>query len=312
MGQGCYMAREPLIVLMAGPTASGKSSCALMLAQKLGGVIVNADSMQVYGDLRVLTARPSVEDEAIVPHHLYGFVDGAQAFSTGKWLEAMAGVLAKLKSTGTSAVITGGTGLYFNVLEKGLSPVPDIPDDVRAHWRVRLAAEGAGLLHGALGKRDPEMAKQLEPSDGQRIVRALEVLEATGKSLTYWRNIPGVSLLEDWPVCRVVLGLEREKLYQRCDLRFGQMIEEGALDEVRDLAAQNLDPALPIMKALGVPQLLAYVAGDLDLEQAAEQAKRETRRYAKRQMTWFRGQMADWPLHNSNEGFERLVEALEL
>jgi len=306
------MARDPLIVLMAGPTASGKSSCALELAQRLEGVIVNADSMQVYRDLRVLTARPSTDDEALVPHHLYGFVEGAQAFSTGKWLEVMARFLAKLKESGTSAIITGGTGLYFNALEKGLSPIPDIPDDVRAHWRGRLSDEGPKILHGELGKRDPEMAKQLEPGDGQRIVRALEVFDATGKSLTDWRDIPGTSLLEGWPVRRVVLSVEREKLYQRCDLRFGQMIEEGALEEVRDLAVQGLDPALPIMKALGVPQLLAHVAGDMDLEQAAELAKRETRRYAKRQMTWFRGQMADWPLHNPNDGFDKLVETLEL
>ena len=152
----------------------------------------------------------------------------------------------------------------------------------------------------------------MEPGDGQRIVRALEVLDATGKNLTEWRDVPGTSLLEDWPVRRVVLSVEREKLYQRCDLRFGQMIEEGALDEVRDLGAQNLDPALPVMKALGVPQLLAHVAGEMDLEQAAEQAKRETRRYAKRQMTWFRGQMGNWPVYNGQDDFDALIDTLDL
>jgi tRNA dimethylallyltransferase len=304
--------REPLIILMAGPTASGKSSLALALAQKLDGVIVNADSMQVYQDLRVLTARPGVEDEAMVPHSLYGFVEGGQAYSTGKWLSAVRKVLADVKMAGKSAIITGGTGLYFKTLEGGLSPVPDIPDEIRNNWRQRLVEAGAETLHGELVKCDPGVASRLEPGDGQRIVRALEVLEATGESLNYWREIPGQSELEGWMVRKIVLALERDRLYQRCDLRFDQMIERGALEEVRHLQALELDPDLPVMKALGVPQLLAHVAGTMSLDDAAEHAKRQTRRYAKRQMTWFRGQMADWPSLNSQDGLERLLLTLEL
>jgi tRNA dimethylallyltransferase len=283
------------VILIAGPTASGKSAVAIALAERLGGVVINADSMQVYRDLRVLSARPSAADEARAPHALYGFVDAAEAYSTGKWLEAVATELDKAAAASRVAIVTGGTGLYFRGLEQGLAPMPAIPDDVRRRWRARLEALGPAALHADLERVDPQLARRLTPGDSQRLVRAHEVMEATGRSLLAWQTeAGGGGVLGDSRVVRFVLTLDREELYRRCDLRFDRMIEAGAIAEVDALRRRRLDPRLPAMKALGVPQLMAHLEGEIDLEEAAATAKMWTRRYAKRQLTWFRGNMIAW------------------
>ena len=285
------------VILIAGPTASGKSAVALALAERLGGVVINADSMQVYRDLRVLSARPSAADEARAPHALYGFVDAAEAYSTAKWLEAVGVELDRAAAASRVAIVTGGTGLYFRGLEQGLAPLPAIPDEIRARWRARLEARGPAALHAELERADPPLARRLTPGDGQRLVRAHEVLEATGRSLLAWQveaEAEAGGLLGGSRVARFVLSLDREALYRRCDQRFDRMIDEGAIAEVDALRKRGLDPRLPAMKALGVPQLMAHLEGGTSLEEASATARMWTRRYAKRQLTWFRSNMISW------------------
>ena len=257
-------------------------------------LVVNADSMQVYADLRVLTARPSPADEATVPHALYGHVDGRAAYSTGHYVRDVATVLERARCEGLRPVIVGGTGLYFKALLEGLSPVPPIPADVRAHWRAEAERLGAADLHAVLATRDAEMAARLRPSDPQRVTRALEVLEATGVSLAVWQATPGTPLLDSGACERVVIVSDRTALVTRADARFDAMIAGGALEEVRALAALDLDPALPVMRALGVPQLMQHVRGDIDLADATTAAKLATRQYIKRQLTWLRRNMGEW------------------
>jgi len=281
-------------ILIAGPTASGKSAVAIALAQALNGVIINADSMQVYDGLRILTARPNESDEQRVPHMLYGFVDAADAYSTGRWVDDVRGVISEVENAGQFPIITGGTGLYFKALLEGLSPIPDIPEDVRAHWRMQARDKSAGELHAMLQERDPEMAGRLRPSDPQRIARALEVLDATGRSLAEWQSEPGEAVLDVDDVLRIRISPPREYLYEKIDGRFDAMLDEGALGEVEVLASRNLDPDLPAMRALGVRPFLALLTGDLSRDDAVAQAKMETRRYAKRQETWARSNMIAW------------------
>jgi len=281
-------------ILIAGPTASGKSAVALGLAERLGGVIINADSMQVYSDLQILSARPTDEDEARVPHMLYGFAPASHAYSVGQWLEDVKGAMADAVRLGQMPIITGGTGLYFKALLEGLSPIPDIPEDVRKHWRELGREQDAEELHVLLSERDPEMASRLRPSDPQRVVRALEVLDATGRSLAEWQSEPGEPLLGETQVVRVFVEPPRETLYERIDKRFDAMLEEGALEEVERLAKQKLDPGLPAMRALGVKPLMALFNGTVEREEAVERAKTETRRYAKRQLTWAKSNMIAW------------------
>ncbi len=281
-------------ILIAGPTASGKSSVALALAERLGGVVINADSMQVYEDLAVLTARPTPADEARAPHLLYGVLPARDPYSTGRWLADVGVVLADAEQAGQVPIIAGGTGLYFKALLEGLSPVPDIPPTVRERWRAAAATRDGAALHALLAERDPLMAARLRPSDPQRIVRALEVVTATGRSLAEWQSEPGRPLLDEAGVARFVIAPPREALAARIEARFGAMLGTGALDEVAALAAQDLDPGLPAMRALGVAPLMAHLRGELTLEAAAAQAVTETRRYAKRQMTWARRHMVAW------------------
>lgn len=280
--------------LIAGPTASGKSAFAIKLAQRVGGVIINADSMQVYRDLRVLTARPGPEDEAKAPHVLYGFRPAAESYSVGQWLEDAGEALREAEAAGKTPIFTGGTGLYFKALLEGLSPVPAIPGEVRDYWRERAAAGDSAALHRHLSERDPAMAAQLRPSDPQRIVRALEVLEATGRSLAEWQACAGAPLLSGYEVQKFVICPERSELYRRCEARAEQMLAQGALEEVRRLLAMNLSPALPAMRAIGVRPLAAHLRGELPYEEALERLKLETRRYAKRQLTWARSNMIAW------------------
>lgn len=281
----------PSILLIAGPTASGKSALALRLAQATGGAVVNADALQLYGDLRVLTARPSVEEEARAPHHLFGVADAADGWSVGRWLEAARAVLAGIAGP---AIVVGGTGLYFKALTEGLADIPPVPASVRAAVAERYDALGETAFREALAKVDPASAQRIAPGDRQRLCRAQEVFDASGKALSDWQAQTGGALPPDaWRA--VVLAPPREELYRRCDERLTAMVDHGALEEVRALVARGLDPILPAMKAVGVRELAAHLAGDLTLEDALAAARQETRRYAKRQMTWFRNQTPGWP-----------------
>jgi tRNA dimethylallyltransferase len=282
------------IILIAGPTASGKSALAMTLAEKLGGVIINADSMQVYRDLRIITARPSVEDERRVPHRLYGHVDAAENFSVGRWCEEAAAALAATQRTGRAAILVGGTGLYFSTLTRGLAAVPPIPAEIREQVRARLAGDGVAALHAELKWRDPAAAARLMPGDRARIARALEVVLATGRSLLDWHDDNKPAGLDAARAAKVFLTVDRDELMRRIDARFDAMMAAGALGEVGALAARELDPALPAMKAHGVPWLIRHLAGDITLEQAVEEAKRDTRQYTKRQATWFRNQLPEF------------------
>jgi tRNA dimethylallyltransferase len=278
-------------LLIAGPTASGKSALALSLAERLGGTVINADSMQVYRDLRIVTARPTEEEERRVPHLLYGHVDAAENYSTGRWVADAARSLSEVAAAGRVPIFVGGTGLYFRALTQGLSDIPPVPGDIRA--RVRGAAEGISTpeLHARLASADPRTAGKLRPSDRQRTLRALEVFEATGRPLAEWQEKPGAPMLRLEETLAVFLSVEREELRRRIDVRFDAMLQAGALDEVRTLAARELDPALPVMKAHGVPWLLRHLRGEILLEEAAAGGKADTRKYAKRQETWFKHQL---------------------
>lgn len=284
----------PQAILIAGPTASGKSAAALLLATRLGGTVINADSMQVYRELAVLTARPEPDEMAMVPHRLYGTVPAAEAYSVGRWLEDAAASIAEANGQGRVPILVGGTGLYFKALLEGLSPVPDIPPETRMFWREQSESFGAEGLYRALQSRDPVMAARLRPSDPQRVVRALEVIEATGVSLAEWQETAGAPVLRSEAVLKLVVAPEREPLYAAIDARFDRMVEEGAVEEVRALVALHLDSGLPAMRAHGVRELAAYLAGAVTLEEAVTKAKTESRRYAKRQMTWLKRFMADW------------------
>ena len=281
-------------VLIAGPTASGKSALALELAQATGGVIINTDSMQVYRDLRVITARPTPEQEAVVPHRLYGHIDAAVNFSAGSWVADAALVLAEARAQCRLAIFVGGSGLYFKALTRGLSAVPPTPVAIREDVRARLERVGVEALHAELAQRDPVSAERLKPRDRTRVARALEVVEATGRSLTDWHRDGLPPLLPQGQFRALFLGPDREQLYARIDSRFEAMLLSGALEEVAALAARRLDPLLPAMKAHGVPALIRYLEGEITLEEAAEIGRADTRHYAKRQFTWFRHQLPEF------------------
>ena len=285
---------RPKAILIAGPTASGKSAAALDLAQRFGGIVINADSMQVYRELAVLTARPSQAEMQRAPHCLYGTVPASERYSVGRFLEDVAHALRDAKVEGRLPVFIGGTGLYFKALTEGLAQVPDVPPEIRAHWRGEAERIGTEGLHRALQARDPVMAARLRPSDPQRLLRALEVIDATSVSLAEWQGADAAAVLHPEGLLRIVIAPEREPLYAAIDARFDRMMEQGAIEEVRALLALGLDHALPAMRAHGVRELAAYLAGDSSLEAAVEKAKTESRRYAKRQMTWARRFMQDW------------------
>jgi tRNA dimethylallyltransferase len=288
--------RRPIgkAVLIAGPTASGKSALAVELALSVGGAVINADSMQVYRDLRVITARPTRADEALVPHHLYGHVDAAVNFSAGAWVSDAAKALEAAQAEGRLPIFIGGTGLYFKALTAGLSVVPPIPAEVREDVRARLERNGVEALHAELAARDPRAAERLNLRDRTRIARALEVIEATGRSLLDWHQEGQPPLLPKGSFRAVFLAPERDELYARIDARFDAMLGAGALNEVERLAARHLDPLLPAMKAHGVPALIRHLRGELSLEDAATIGRADTRHYAKRQFTWFRHQLPEF------------------
>jgi tRNA dimethylallyltransferase len=291
------VSRPPIsALLIAGPTASGKSALAIRVAQATGGVVVNADSMQVYADLRVITARPTAEEEGQAEHRLFGHVDGAVNYSVGKWIEDARAVLADLARAGRLPIFTGGTGMYFKALLQGLSEIPAVPEEVRA--RVRSENEGLapGEIHARLMALDPQTAARLRPTDPQRNLRALEVFAATGQPLASFQSRRGAPLLEPATTAAFFLWPERDALKARIDARFEAMMEQGALDEVARLAERGLDPALPVMRAHGVPGLIAYLRGGATMADAVERGQRDTRSYSKRQVTFVRHQLPEFAM----------------
>lgn len=282
-----------MIQLIAGPTASGKSRLALETAERTGAVIVNADSQQLYADLRILSARPTAEDEARADHRLYGIADAADAWSVGRWSRAVMPVLAELAAEGRPALLVGGTGLYFNALTRGLADIPDIPDAVRDEIGALYDSAGEGSVRRRLVEADPESEAAIALGDRQRLIRALAVLTVTGQALSVWRADTRPLLAEgSWEA--LVVEPPRDRLYAACDARVAAMIDQGALDEVRTLVARRLDPTLPAMKAVGVRDFAAYLRGEVSLTEAINAVQQATRNYAKRQLTWFRNQTPAW------------------
>jgi len=278
--------------LIAGPTASGKSALALRMAEALDGEIVNADSMQIYRDLRVLTARPSDEEEARAPHHLFGVADASDGWSVGRWLFAAVEAIQAIQARGRTPILVGGTGLYFLALTRGLADIPAVPEAVRRQVEQTFDEAGETAVREALQAVDPAAAARIYPGDRQRLVRALSVARATGRALSEWQADTR-PVIADYRA--VVIEPPRAALYARCDARFAAMVEQGALEEARALLARNLDTALPLMKAVGLRELGRHLSGELSLEAAIALGAQETRRYAKRQTTWFANQTPDWP-----------------
>jgi tRNA dimethylallyltransferase len=290
----------PPVLLIAGPTASGKSALALRLAQSLDGEIVNADALQIYADLRLVTARPTPEDEAHAPHHLFGVADAAEGWSVGRWLKAAVAVLADIAARGRTAIVVGGTGLYFKALTEGLAEIPLVPDAVRQAAADRFDHVGEAAFRARLAAADPVAEARIGPTDRQRLIRAFAVHAATGRALSAWQADTRQTLPAGaWR--GLVLAPDRQTLYARCDARLERMIADGALTEVKALMARDLDPGLPAMNAVGVRELASHLSGERSLAAATALAQRETRRYAKRQMTWLRNQTPDWPRAGGEE-----------
>lgn len=280
-------------IFIAGPTASGKSAAALALAEQIDGEIVNADSMQVYRDLHVLTGRPSPADEARARHHLYGVLDGSERCSAGRWATLAQMAIADIAERGKAAIVVGGTGLYFRSLEEGLSPIPDVPMEIREQAAARHTELGAAAFRGEVMAQDPKMARLAE-GDRQRLLRAWEVFMATGKPLSYFQSLPPSPLVKSI-AAKIVIEPVRDALYRRCDVRAAEMMGAGAIEEVRRLLARKLDPALPAMKALGVAEIESLLKGEAAEEEALARLQQNTRRFAKRQLTWFRNKATNWP-----------------
>ncbi|MDG5494531.1 tRNA (adenosine(37)-N6)-dimethylallyltransferase MiaA [Niveispirillum sp. BGYR6] len=281
---------KPVLVI-GGPTASGKSGLALALARHANGVVINADSMQVYRELHLITARPPAADEAAAPHRLYGIVPAAERMSAARWRELALAEIDQAHGEGRLPIVVGGTGLYLRALMQGLSDIPDIPADIRAAAMELQADIGSPALHAKLAQVDPVTAARLHPTDSQRLIRAWEVWQSTGRSISDWQAAPPEAAPNHLQFHPLVVEPPRDRLYAQCDARFIAMLQQGALAEAEALDRLGLDPALPAMKALGVPELRAVLHGQMDLPTATARAQQMTRNYAKRQLTWFRNQM---------------------
>lgn len=288
------MSQPPLVTLIAGPTASGKSALALKMARQTGAVIINADSQQLYADLRILTARPSIEEEAQADHRLYGVADAAEAWSVGHWSRAVLDMVKPLTVERRPVILVGGTGLYFTALTRGLADIPNVPTEVRDQVEADYLALGEAAFRTRLAEVDSPAARGIERGDRQRLIRAMSVYAASGHPLSQWQA-QTMPLLSPDSWTSVVIEPDRRVLYDNCDRRVDQMMDQGALNEVRALASRNLSPALPAMKAIGVRELAACVSGNLSRKQVVEDLKQATRNYAKRQLTWFRNQTRGWP-----------------
>lgn len=281
-------------VLLAGPTASGKSALAIALANEFDGVVINGDSMQVYNALRVITARPSPEEEVLAPHRLYGVLEPDDYCTAARWRDMALAEVSACHASGKLPIIVGGTGLYFEILTKGIAAIPKISESRRSQLRELQAIEGNQVIYDRLSQQDPETAAKLNIGDTQRILRALEVVEDTGISLTQWHKTASEGPVLECPRIWLALTPERQWLYDRCNRRLDWMIEDGgAVEEVKAILNRNLDSSLPAMKALGVPEIIEYLNGHISKEEACERIKMQTRRYAKRQMTWVRNKMSE-------------------
>lgn len=306
------------VILLAGPTASGKTDLAIRLAKRIGigsCVIINVDSLQVYDRISVLTARPTFQQELEVPHRLFGFVNPSERFSVGAWLDAVRVELARAEREGMSPILVGGTGLYFHALLRGLSPIPLVPEKILSAWKRKAKHIGKEGLHSILLDRDPKMAASLRVGDMQRMIRSLSILEATGRSLSeWWEDSPGQPVLRLEECSAFVLNPDPIWLRGRISERFDSMLESGILEEIRFLKEQGFEDSLPIMRALGVPELMEYLSGEVDFETAVRKAKTATWRYAKRQRTWFRNQMVGWTSLGSESSepcwFEQIEQKL--
>ena len=308
--QSVHMKRErpsePPVIVVGGPTASGKSALAMALAEEFGGVVINADAMQVYRELPILTARPGEADLARVPHRLFGVLGAEDPCSAGRWRDMALKAIGEARGDGKRPIIVGGTGLYLKALCEGIDDIPAVPSEVRAALEARYDAQGGEAFKASLARDDPRTAERLPPGDRQRLVRAAAVLEVTGKPLSAWHE--GTS---DKPAIQteaVLLLPPRDALYAACDARFAAMVEQGALDEARAFLARGLDPDLPLMKAVGLRELGRHIAGEIALEEAIEEGSRATRRYAKRQYTWFRHQMPGATILNAQYSERLLIE----
>lgn len=297
-------------ILIAGPTASGKTALALKLAKEINGAIINADAMQVYRDLRILTARPTLEEEKSSPHFLFGYVDASQNYSVGRWLNDLSGVLQQLKETAKTPILVGGTGLYFKSALLGISEIPPVPEAIRHEIRRQAVGKEAKKLHEELTRLDPLTAEKLKPSDPQRILRAIEVFIATGKPLVSYQGPRATAALEGLSCTAFFLCPDRDQLRKRIDHRFDEMIAEGALDEVKALEVRRLDPSLPCMRAHGVPHLIAYLNAKSSLAESIESGKGDTRRYTKRQLTFARHQLPQFSWLEPETAFEAILARL--
>ncbi|MDH5748263.1 MAG: tRNA (adenosine(37)-N6)-dimethylallyltransferase MiaA [Rhodospirillales bacterium] len=292
----------PPVLIVAGPTGSGKSALAMDAAEEFDGVVINADSMQVYRELRVLTARPSQEDETRVPHRLFGALPAAEACSAGRWQKLAASEIHAAHGAGRLPIVTGGTGLYLKALTEGLNDIPEVPKEIRDGVLALREEIGPEAFHGEVAAVDPNAAARIPAGDAQRLIRALEVFRATGKTLSYWQTQPSPGPAVAARFATLVLVPPRDVLYAALEARFDRMMSQGALDEVAALAALGLDPALPAMKALGVPELIRHLNGEISVDEAVAAAKQATRNFAKRQLTWINNQIDDariWPAQYS-------------
>lgn len=302
---------RPRVALIAGPTASGKSALALALAQAVNGTVINADASQVYADLRILSARPTIQETNAAPHRLFGHIDGAQACTAARWAHEARAEIDRAHGEGRLPILTGGTGLYIRTLLDGIAPVPDIDPDIRATVRALPVAQA----HAMLAIEDPPAAARLAPADSTRVARALEVILSTGRPLSSWQAVRTGGIGDRVALSPLILLPPRDWLIARCDRRFVEMIATGAVEEVEILLARDLDPDLPVMRAIGVPEIRAWLGGDIDRDTMLERGRIATRQYAKRQFTWFSRQLpSTWmreTRHIGNDIVQELVRILQ-